>query len=113
RFAKFVEQARVLDGDDGLRGEVLDQLDLFVGEGPNLLAINADRSNELVFLEHRHPEPRARARQFDKANHEVIALDVSLLSREVVNVDYLLRSGDAGERDIRMIAYVNHRLSLP
>jgi hypothetical protein len=24
RFAQFVEQARVLDGDDGLGGEVLD-----------------------------------------------------------------------------------------
>ncbi len=28
RFAQLVEQPRVLDGDDGLRGEVLHQLDL-------------------------------------------------------------------------------------
>src|SRR5262249_58557593 len=55
----------------------------------------------------------ASSRQFDKGDHEVIALDVSLLSREVVNVDYLFRSGDAGERDIRMIACVNYRLALP
>ena len=32
RFAQLVEQARVLDGDDGLGGEGLDELDLFVGE---------------------------------------------------------------------------------
>ena len=32
-FAQFAEQPRVLDGDDGLGGEVLDQLDLLVGEG--------------------------------------------------------------------------------
>ena len=33
RFAQLVEQPRVLDGDDGLSGEVLHQLDLLVGEG--------------------------------------------------------------------------------
>ena len=32
RFAQLVEQPSVLDGDDGLRGEILDQLDLFIGE---------------------------------------------------------------------------------
>ena len=32
RFTQLVEQARVLDGDDGLSGEVLDQLDLLIGE---------------------------------------------------------------------------------
>ena len=36
-LAQLVEQARVLDGDDGLRGEVLHQLDLLVGEGAHLL----------------------------------------------------------------------------
>ena len=35
--AHLVEQARVLDGDDGLVGEVRHQLDLLVGEGPHLL----------------------------------------------------------------------------
>ena len=32
RFAQLVEQPRVLDGDDGLGGKVLYQLDLLVGE---------------------------------------------------------------------------------
>ena len=32
-LAQFVEQPRVLDGDDGLSGEVLDKRDLPVGEG--------------------------------------------------------------------------------
>ena len=36
RFAQLIEQARVLDGDDGLGGEVRDQLDLLVGNGPHL-----------------------------------------------------------------------------
>ena len=34
--AQFVEQPRVLDGDDGLVGEVLQQLDLLVGEWSDL-----------------------------------------------------------------------------
>ena len=37
-LAQLVEQPRVLDGDDGLGGEVLHQLDLLVGERPHLLA---------------------------------------------------------------------------
>ena len=40
RLAELVEQAGVLDGDDGLRGEIRDQLDLLVGERPDLLAVN-------------------------------------------------------------------------
>ena len=43
RFAQLVEQPHVLDGDDGLIGEILDQLDLLVGERSNLLAVDDDR----------------------------------------------------------------------
>jgi hypothetical protein len=32
-LAKLLEQPRVLDGDNGLRGEVRDQSDLLVGKG--------------------------------------------------------------------------------
>jgi hypothetical protein len=40
RLAQLVEQPRVLDRDDGLGGEIADQLDLLVGEwnGPRLRA---------------------------------------------------------------------------
>ena len=58
-LAQFAEQPRVLDGDDGLRGEVLHQLDLFVGERPHLLAIDADRADEFVILQHRHDDEGA------------------------------------------------------
>jgi hypothetical protein len=40
--AQLVEQAGVLDGDDGLVGEILHELDLLVGEGWNLLAVDDD-----------------------------------------------------------------------
>src|SRR5262249_48907857 len=52
RFAQLVEQARVLDRDDGLVGEVLDQLDLLVSERAHLLAIDIDATNQVVVLEH-------------------------------------------------------------
>ena len=41
-LAQLVEQPRILDGDDGLRGEVRHQLDLLVGKGPDLLAVDGD-----------------------------------------------------------------------
>ena len=50
RFAQFVEQPRVLDGDDGLGGEVREQLDLLVSERADLLAIDVDRADQLVSL---------------------------------------------------------------
>ena len=46
--AQFVEQPRVLDGDDGLRGEVCDQLNLFVGEGTNFLAVDFDDADQIA-----------------------------------------------------------------
>ena len=60
---QLVEQPRVLDGDDRLRREVLDKLDLLVGERAHLLAIDGDRADKLVLLEHRHTDERARTRQ--------------------------------------------------
>ena len=61
---QLVEQPRVLDGDDGLRGEVRHQLDLLVGEWTHLLAIDRDDADQLVVLEHRHGENRTDARRY-------------------------------------------------
>ena len=62
RLAQLVEQARVLDGDDGLGGEARQQLDLPIGERANLLALDADGADQLAVFEHRHDNVRARAR---------------------------------------------------
>jgi hypothetical protein len=42
RFLGLVEQARILDGDNGLIGEALQQLDVVVGERAGLHPRNAD-----------------------------------------------------------------------
>ena len=62
--AQLVEQPRILDGDDGLGGEVLHELDLFVGEGiaPRLRSM-ANDANHSPSLQQRHssrPENRRR-----------------------------------------------------
>ena len=54
RLAQLIEQPRVLDGYDGLRSEVGDQLNLLVGKRPYLLAINPDHAHYIAFLEHRY-----------------------------------------------------------
>src|SRR5207342_1241526 len=64
RFAQLVEQPRVLDGDDGLTGEILYQLDLLVAEWPRFLAEYDDRSDQLVVLRQRHVNKRFRTAKF-------------------------------------------------
>src|SRR5262249_28814501 len=51
-LAQFVQYARVLDGDDGLRGEVLYQRNLLLGERAYLFAIDRDDADCLAILEH-------------------------------------------------------------
>jgi hypothetical protein len=58
RLSKLAEQPRIFDGDDGLGGEILHQLDLFVGEGPNLLTVDDDGANQRILFEHWHDDAR-------------------------------------------------------
>ncbi len=51
RLAQLVEQPRILDGDHGLSGEVLNQFDLLVREWTNLLAINCNLSEQFSLFE--------------------------------------------------------------
>src|SRR5262249_39218662 len=96
RFPQLVEQPRVLDGDDGLGGEVLHQIDLFVAEWSDLLAIDDDRADKVVLLQHRCDEQRASARQVGNGNRRWGALEVSRRRPSVAYVDDLLRPDDVG-----------------
>ena len=53
QYRDGLEAARVLDGDDGLSGEVLHQLDLLVGEGADFLAVHSEHTDQFVLLQHR------------------------------------------------------------
>jgi hypothetical protein len=61
RFAQLVEQPRVLYGNDRLIGEILHQLDLPVGEGPDFLTIDDNAPHQRIVLEHGYCEVRSRA----------------------------------------------------
>ena len=61
RFAQFVEQPGVLDGDDSLRCEILQQRDLLIAERANLLPINGNRANEFIVLDHWYADGRPRS----------------------------------------------------
>ena len=61
RFTQLAKQPRILDGDDGLGGKVLHQLDLLVGERTYLLPVDEDSADQLVFLKHRNGDNGAGA----------------------------------------------------
>ncbi len=79
RFAQLAEQARILDGDDGLCGEVLDQLDLLVGERLHLLTINSNRSDQHIIFEHWHENDCTSAAEIGNRNNGWIAVDTPAL----------------------------------
>ena len=110
-FAQFAEQARVLDGDDGLSSEVLHQLNLFVGERPHFLAIYGDRANQLVLFEHWHRHKAPCAHGFDESNDAAVFPDVGLIGPEVGYVDNLFGVGDAVEWDSRMVAQFDNGIA--
>jgi hypothetical protein len=56
RLPQFIEQPRVLDGDDGLGGKIPHQCDLLVGKRLHLLPIDVDSADQRVVLEHWHGE---------------------------------------------------------
>jgi hypothetical protein len=58
RFAQFVEQARIFDRDDGLAGEVLDEIDLLFSERTHFLTVDHNHTDRFVFFEHRHGDVR-------------------------------------------------------
>ena len=71
----LVEQARVLDRDHRLSGEVLDQFNLPVGERFNLGLENGDNAQQCLFAHHRNSEHRSVA----LLSHQIAQLVVWIL----------------------------------
>ena len=59
RFAQFVEQTRVLDGDDGLGGKVLNQFDLLVRKRAYLATPYRDNAHQILPPQQRDGQNRA------------------------------------------------------
>ena len=79
---QFVEQPRILDGDDGLGREIRYECDLLVGEGPDLLAGQSERADQFVLFQHGDRQKRPYSTKFDSGNRCWIALfNIRLLGR--------------------------------
>src|SRR5215472_5709502 len=109
-MAQFIEQPRVLNGDNGLGGEVLYQSNLLVGEWPDHLAIDDDRADEFILFEHGYDEFSPRAGGIGKRYDEAIAAEIALVEPKIENMDDLFAFNGAGEWGAGILAYVNHRL---
>jgi hypothetical protein len=100
--AQLGEEPRVLNGDDGLRGEVRHQLDLFIGKWQNVLAVNRDSANQIVFLEHRNQQKRASSADVRELDNSWTAVAITFVCGDVVNVDDLLRLAETSNGDLRV-----------
>src|SRR5262245_1661680 len=65
-LARLGDQPRILHRDDRLRGEILQQRDLLVGERPYLAPIEGHVAEKRLFLAQRDAEMAARAAEFEK-----------------------------------------------
>ena len=110
-LAQFLQQTSALNGNHGLGGKVLQELDVLVGKRPHFLAIDGDRSDERVVLEHRNGKQASRTGAFDDIDAKRIARRVSRLSGHVCNSDRLAGSRDTGQRGLR--TRPNNGVALP
>src|SRR6516164_5416191 len=90
RLPKLVEQPRVLDSDDGLGGEIADQLDLLLSKRAYLLAVDADGANQFLFLKHWNHKESSLATKLDHSDDSRIALPIRRFHGEVGNVNKTL-----------------------
>jgi hypothetical protein len=100
RLPQLVEEARILDGDDGLGGEILDQLDLLFSERPYLLTINTDYTDQFISLEHWHRDDRLKATKLCAGNHKRIAPNVGFSLSDIDELNDLFRHGCAAKSGI-------------
>ena len=91
-LTQFIEQPRVLDGDDSLGGKVLHQRNLLIAERADFLPIDVDGADQFGFLKHRHHDKATHAAKFDNSNGIGIALLVSRLLRVIHNMNRLFRA---------------------
>src|SRR5262245_56130045 len=100
RLAQLTEKARVLDGYHGLSGEVRDQFNLFIGKWSHLLAVNIDRTDYHVLLEHGHGECGPNATEFDGVDCRLMTFRIRSRRCEIVDLGSLFGPNDLAERAV-------------
>src|SRR5262249_40197969 len=102
RFTQLIKQTRVFDSDDGLRSEVLDQLDLLFSEGTKFLSVNGYYSPLFLVLEHRNAEKRPNAGDIDRGNRQRLTVAIGLIVSQVGNLKRLSGLCRARHEDVRI-----------
>src|SRR5215472_16689791 len=87
---QLVEQPRVLNGDDGLGGEIGHQLDLLLRERSYLLAVDIDGANHLILFQHWHAKHTPKASKLDSGSHQRMTFGVGVVDRNVRDVNHPL-----------------------
>src|SRR5262249_26981333 len=83
---QFLEQPHILDGDNRLIGESLEESDLLIRKGLDLLSSNQNSSNRAFLAQQRHGQQSAMSSAFLK--HDTFRKLSFGLCRHVVDVDY-------------------------
>ena len=90
---QFAKQPRVLHRDHRLRGEILHQRDLLVGERPDFRARGGDHAEQHIVLAQRHIKTRTHTLEFERRpDHRMVDLRQVGKVNEAGAVDQ--RSGD-------------------
>src|SRR5215467_4832356 len=71
-LAQFFQQPRVLNGDDGLGGEVRYELNLLLCKSSYLLTKNCNCADQFTFLEHRNGQNCSNASLLDGPAKRII-----------------------------------------
>src|SRR5215472_13386268 len=108
---QLVEQPGVLYGDDGLVGEILDQLDLLVGERTDLLAVDDEAADPFALFEQRRKHRRACATELDGGHRARVALDIVRIIPHIVDMDDA--SGRQGSDRAGARTHASKGLTLP
>ena len=87
RLSKFLEQARILNCDHRLSGEIFDQIDLLIAEGTYFLSIEYNCSDQFVVFQDRHSHDAASTTNLDQFDSWGVALNVDRLSTHVSDMD--------------------------
>ena len=88
RSTQFVQQPRVLDGDNRLSSEVVDQRDLLVIEWTHFLPEYDECADQIVVLQHGHTQTRPYSPRVQRFDDSRIAFCVTGSCRHVVYMKY-------------------------
>src|SRR5262245_49271994 len=98
RLAQLVEQAGVLDGDDGLGGEILNQIGLLGGEGADFMPIDEERADQSGLLDDRDVKGGANPAEIWIMPPNLIVCRFRPDIGYLYGLTRLLKSGEPGSR---------------